>query len=95
VTIPSIALSVVCALLIGALFHLVVDGGGARLLLYLALSTLGFAAGQITASSQGWSFLPIGPVQLGFAALGSIAFLLLGHWLSQIRVDAGANDGSV
>ena len=67
-TVPSAAFSLVCAWLIGALFHVVVDGGGARLLLYLALSTLGFLAGHIVAAAQGWSFVPVGPLQLGFAA---------------------------
>jgi hypothetical protein len=94
-TLPSVAFSVVCACLLGALFHVVVDGGGARLVLYLALSSLGFALGQLLASAQGWSFLPVGPVQLGFAVLGSLVFLLVGHWLSRIRIGTGAQGGKV
>ena len=94
-TVPSVVLSLACAWLMGALFHLAVDGGGARLILYLLLSTLGFAIGQLIANAQGWSFLPVGPLQLGFAALGSLAFLLLGHWLSQVRVEVDAHDGKV
>jgi hypothetical protein len=87
--------ALVGAWLLGALFHLAVDGGGARLALYLVLSTLGFAAGHWIAIAQGWSFLPVGPLQLGFGVLGSLAFLLLGHWLSQIRIETGAHDGTV
>jgi hypothetical protein len=94
-TLPSLALSLVCALLIGALFHLAVDGGGARLVLYLALSILGFTIGQLLAVAQGWSWLAVGPLQLGFAALGSLAVLLLGHWLSLFRVETGTHDDTV
>jgi len=94
-TIPSVAFSLVCACLIGAVFHVFVDGGGARLALYLVLSTLGFAAGHLVSSTQGWSFLPVGSVQMGFAVLGSLVFLLVGHWLSQVRIDTGAHDGEV
>lgn len=94
-TLPSIVLGLVCAWLIGALFHLVVDGGGARLILYLVLSTVGFSVGHWISSVQGWSFLPVGPLQLGFGILGSLVFLLLGHWLSQMRIEPGAHDGTV
>lgn len=78
---PSFALGLVCALLIGALFHLVVGGGAARLLLYLLLSTLGFGAGHWLASSQHWFFLAAGSLQLGPAVAGSLLLLVLGHWL--------------
>ena len=94
-TIPAAVFSVLCACLLGALFHLVVDGGGARLVLYLALSSLGFACGQLIASAQGWTFLPVGPVQMGYAIMGSLVFLLVGHWLSRIRIDTGAQGGGV
>ena len=94
-TVPSVALSFVCAWLIGALFHLVVDGGGGRLVLYLVLSTLGFIAGHTLAAAEGWSFVPVGPLQLGFAVMGSLVFLLLGHWLSQVQIETGAHDGRV
>jgi hypothetical protein len=94
-TLPSVAFSLVCAWLIGALFHVAVDGGGGRLVLYLVLSTLGFALGHVFAVAQGWSFVQVGPLQLGFAAPGSLVFLLLGHWLSLFRVETGAHGGKV
>ena len=87
-TLPSALLALVCALLLGALFHLVVDGGPGRLLLYMILSVAGFGAGQWLASSQHWSFLPVGPLQLGPDILGSLLALLLGHWLSKVDVRA-------
>ncbi len=94
-TIPAAVISLVCAWLIGALFHVAVDGGGGRLVLYLVLSSLGFITGQAIATARGWSFVPVGPLQLGFAALGSLVFLVLGHWLSQIRIERPGNDGKV
>ena len=84
-----------CAWLMGALFHLAVEVGGGRLVLYLALSTAGFGLGHVLAAAQGWTFLPVGPLQLGFAALGSLTLLLLGHWLSLFRVETDAHDRTV
>jgi len=82
---PSLALGLTCSLLIGSLFHLVVDGGAVRLLLYMLLGAAGFAAGQWIAARQGWSLLPIGPLQLGPAILGSLIVLIVGHWLSKVN----------
>lgn len=81
-TLPSLLLGLMCALLLGSLFHLLVDGGAGRLLLYLALSLIGFAAGQTVGSRQGWMLLPVGPLDLGMASIGSLVFLGVGHWLS-------------
>lgn len=85
-TIPSIVLSLICSLLIGALFHLLVDGGVGRLFLYLALSVAGFIAGQWFGGWRNWILLPIGPLNLGLAALGSFTFLGLGYWLSHVEL---------
>jgi uncharacterized membrane protein YeaQ/YmgE (transglycosylase-associated protein family) len=79
-------------MLVGALFHLVVDGGPGRLVLYMVLGIVGFAAGQWLGSAQQWRFLPVGPIHFGPAVLGSLLVLLLGHWLSKVdvqRVDGG------
>ncbi|MFN2121417.1 MAG: hypothetical protein ACK2T0_13600 [Anaerolineales bacterium] len=84
-TLPSAVFGLLCALLIGALFHVVMDGGPGKLLLYLILSVVGFAVGQWVAASQGWTVFPIGPLDLGIAATGSLVLLLLGHWLSLVR----------
>jgi uncharacterized membrane protein YeaQ/YmgE (transglycosylase-associated protein family) len=85
-TLPSLVLGLVCSLLVGSLFHLLVDGGPARLLLYLVLSAAGFGMGQWIARSQNWTILPLGPLQLGPAVLGSLILLILGHWLSNVKV---------
>ena len=70
VTLPSLVLSLICSLLIGALFHLWVDGGVGRLILYLVLSIAGFIAGQWFGDWRNWLLLPIGPLNLGLASLG-------------------------
>ncbi|HEY5982871.1 MAG TPA: hypothetical protein VIU38_05305 [Anaerolineales bacterium] len=94
-TLPSFLLGLICALLIGTIFHFAVDGGLGRLLLYLALSCAGFAAGQGLAVWQGWIFLPLGPLQMGPAVLGSVMLLLLGNWLGQINIERTDGDGRV
>ena len=85
-TLPAAIFGTITALLIGALFHLVVDGGGGRLILYLVLGIVGFGAGQWLGSAQQWRFLPVGPLYFGPAVLGSLLLLLLGHWLSKVDV---------
>ncbi len=85
-TLPSILIGVLVGLLVGALFHLGFDGGGGRLLLYLLLSLCGFFAGHLIGSAVGWQFLPLGPLDMGMAILGSLLFLGIGHWLSLIEI---------
>ena len=87
-TLPSLVLGIICALLIGSLFHVVVDGGPARLLLYLLLSTVGFGMGHWIGSLQNWMFFTLGPLRLGSAICGSLLFLIVGHWLSKVTVEA-------
>lgn len=85
-TLPSISIGLVIGLLLGALFHLGFDGGGGRLILYLLLSVCGFFAGHLTGNALNWQLLPLGPLDLGMAILGSLVFLGLGHWLSLIEI---------
>ena len=94
-TLPSIVLGFICALLVGALFHLCMDGGLGRLMLYLTLSVLGFSAGQLVGGWRNWIFFPVGPLDLGMAILGSIVFLGIGYWLSlvELRRQIDSNDG--
>ncbi len=85
-TLPSIVIGLLIALLMGSLFHLGFDGGGGRLLLYLLLSLFGFFAGHALGSALHWQVLPLGPLDLGMAVIGSILFLFLGYWLSLVEV---------
>ena len=93
-TIPSIILGLIISLFIGALFHFWRGGSLRRLMLYLTLSVVGFAAGQCFGVWRNWILLPIGPLDLGLAALGSIVFLGIGYWLSlvELRHPGNAND---
>jgi uncharacterized membrane protein YeaQ/YmgE (transglycosylase-associated protein family) len=90
-TLPSLILALICSLLVGSLFHLLVDGGPARLMLYMILSAAGFGAGQWIATSQHWGFLALGPLWMGPAVLGSLLLLVVGHWLSKVEVQAVDN----
>ncbi len=84
-TIPSLVLGLVIALLYGALYHFARDGGGWRLLFYCVLSILGFAAGQLLGMWLGWELLMLGTLNLGLGTLGSAVFLFGGDWLSRIE----------
>ncbi|MGA7194646.1 MAG: hypothetical protein WBW94_13540 [Anaerolineales bacterium] len=94
-TVPSIALGLVVALLIGALFHLFLGGGLGRLVLYLILSLIGFALGQYLGSWQSWFLFPIGTLNLGMAVIGSLIFLFVGYWFSLVRVRPNNGDDAI
>jgi hypothetical protein len=84
-TIPSIVFGLIFSLLIGSLFHLWRDGGLGRLVIYLTLSVLGSAAGQLFGIWRNLVLFPLGQLDLGFAALGSFVFLGIGYWLSLVE----------
>ncbi len=90
---PAYLLGLLYALLLGSLFHLWRDGGAGRLLLYLALSVAGAAAGQWIGSLQNWVLFPIGPLNIGLATIGCLLFLGLGYWLSLVEIGRGERDG--
>ena len=84
-TIPTLLFALLVALLYGALYHLLRGGGFWRLLLYLGLSVLGFVAGHLIGLWRGWTFLPLGSLNLGLSSAGSILILAIGDWLSRIE----------
>lgn len=83
-TFPAIIFSFFVASLFGSLLHLWRDGGLFRLVLYLALSWIGFFGGHILAEALSIRFLDMGTIHLGMGILGSLALLGLGYWLSLI-----------
>jgi len=85
-TLPTLLLALLITLLCGALFHMLRGGSGWRLLLYLGLSTLGFALGQLLSMWLGWSLFMFGALDIGMGVIGSVAILMLGEWLSRIEV---------
>lgn len=94
-TVPSMALGLVVALLIGALFHLFLGGGFWRLIFYLALSVIGFAAGELFGMWRGWIFFPIGTLNLGMDIIGSLVILVVGYWFSLVSIRPEGKDDAV
>lgn len=84
-TLPTLLFALFVALLFGALYHLIRGGGFWRLLLYFCLSIFGFFLGHLVGIWRGWTFLPLGALNLGLSSLGSILLLMLGDWLSRIE----------
>ncbi len=85
-TLPTFLFGLLIALLYGAAYHLIRGGGFWRLLLYLGLSILGFAAGHFIGLWRGWIFIPLGSLNVGVSSAGSIIILVIGDWLSRIEV---------
>lgn len=84
-TLPVVLLGLVIALLVGFLFHILRGGTGLRLLLYLVLSILGFAAGQWLSMAGGWRLYLLGALDVGIGVIGSILALAVGDWVSRIE----------
>lgn len=83
-TLPAILFGLLISTMLGAAFHLWKDGGIWRLILYLSLSEIGFWAGHGFSLWVGWDFWKIGALHMGFALIGVVVFLSVGHWLSLI-----------
>jgi hypothetical protein len=86
-TLPTLLFALLAALLYGAIYHLIRNGGFWRLMLYLGLSVFGFVVGHLVGVWRGWMLIPLGSLDLGMSSIGSILILLLGDWLS--RIDSG------
>jgi hypothetical protein len=85
-TLPSIILGIVISTLYGGVFHLFRGGGFWRLILYLGMAWIGFWVGHLLGSRFSWSFLSLGPLNLGMATIGSAVLLIFGYWLSKVEV---------
>ncbi len=84
-TLPAILFSLLIALLYGALYHLIRDGGFWRLILFCFLSVFGFALGYLVGLWRGWVWIPLGSINLGICTIGSFIILLLGDWLTSFN----------
>lgn len=89
-TLPTLLLALAIALLYGGLYHFVRGGSLWRLPLYFGLSILGFVTGHLIGLWRGWTFLPLGSLNLGLSSLGSILILALGDWLSRVEAKEGS-----
>ena len=84
-TLPAILFSLLIALLYGALYHLIRDGGFWRLILFCFLSVFGFTLGYLVGLWRGWVWIPLGTINLGVCTVGSFVILLLGDWLTRFE----------
>ena len=85
-TLPAILFGIILSTVYGAAFHVWKDGGIGKLFLFLVLGWAGFWAGHLVGGMIGWKFAMMGPLNVGMATLGSLAFLLVGEWLSRVEV---------
>ena len=81
-TFPAIIFSFFVAMLLGSLMHLWRGGTLIRLMLYLALSLIGFFSGHFVGNLLSIRIIMVGTINLGMGILGSIVLLGLGYWLS-------------
>jgi hypothetical protein len=87
---PTVLLSLVISMLIGALYHLWRGGGGGRLLLFLLASALGFLGGGAAGERLEFFIFMLGSINLGMGTAGSLVFLFGAEWLSRIDLDRGS-----
>lgn len=87
-TFPAIIFSFFVASLFGSLLHLWRGGSLLRLLLYLALSWIGFFAGHILADVLSIRFIVVGTINMGMGILGCLVMLGLGYWLSLVDLQS-------
>jgi hypothetical protein len=87
-TIPAILFGFLVSTFLGAAFHIWKNGGLGRLILYLLLAWVGFAAGHLIANRFGLTFGSIGPLRFGMATLVSVATIFGGYWLSLVNQEA-------
>ncbi len=86
-TSPAFLLGLMLSTLYGTLFHFWRGGGVGRLIFYIILSWVGFWSGNYIANSLQSTFIKIGTLQAGSASIGAFLCLLIGYWLSLIRIE--------
>lgn len=89
-TLPSILLGTLIAMIIGFGFHFWRGGGLKWLIVYNLFSILGFWTGHSIAMLFKINFLPLGPINLGSAIIAAVVLLFAGYWLSMASVETSA-----
>lgn len=84
-TLASFFLGILIATIPACLLLFLVGGGFRRLIVLSVSSWLGFWLGHLFAAWRGWSFLKLGPINLGPALIFSIIFAIAGFWLSNFQ----------
>jgi len=80
-TIPSLLLGLIIAILAATIYHFIRGGNGWRLLLFIGLSSVGFFSMQWLGDTLAWGLYPFGALDAGVGVVGSVLFLILGDWL--------------
>ncbi len=70
----------------GAGFHLFRGGSLRRFVLFLVLAWAGFWVGDTLGWLLGWNFGAVGLLNVGMGTLGAGLFLLVGDFVSRIRL---------
>jgi len=86
-TIASVLFGLIVSTLLGAVLHFWRGGSLGRLIYYVFVSWIGFWAGHFVGASLNWTFLNVGPLNLGMALLGNLLTLAFGYWLSLVRTE--------
>jgi hypothetical protein len=86
-TFPAVIFGLLLAALYAAAFHFCRADSLKKLLLYFILSEAGFWAGHYLGATLKWTFAQVGPLYAGMGTLGSLVFLFVGRWLSQVEIN--------
>lgn len=84
---PVLLLGIILATFYGTIFHFWRGGSFGRLLFYIMLSWIGFWSGNYVGNTFHSNFIKVGTLQAGFATIGAFVCLLIGYWLSLIRIE--------
>jgi uncharacterized membrane protein YeaQ/YmgE (transglycosylase-associated protein family) len=69
---PTLTFSLLLATFYGALAHLILNGGGRQLVVFVIAAWIGFAIGQEAGDVMGITILAIGPTNIVPASLGAL-----------------------
>lgn len=83
-SLPTLLLALLIALLYGALYHLIRGGGFWWLVWYIVLSLIGFFLGHQIGVWLDLVLLPLGSLNLGLCSVGSVLLLLFGDWVTRL-----------
>ncbi len=84
--IPTIIFGILLSSLYGAFYHLIRGGSLRRMLFYFILAWAGFWLGDLLGWYLGWNFAATGVLNAGMGTVLSVAFLVVGDYVSRIRI---------
>ena len=84
--IPTIVFGILLSTLYGAFYHLIRGGSLRRMLFFFILAWTGFWLGDLLGWYMGWNFASTGVLNAGMGTVLSLAFLVVGDFVSRIRI---------